>query len=463
MSTFTLEEKSRIFIERTKDLWPQNWDKYLELIKHETWTKEELYAYNFKRRTDILKFAYENTAFYRKLYDNAGLKPEDIRTEEDWNKVPIVTKDMIAKHSNEFEVKDAIEKFGFVANTGGSTGKPLRVFRDKRHFWQAPFWRFYGWHLGRKPGDVGLDTNIWGMDDASIDRSKYRFTPQEWNQRSVAFWPIQFYNLSPYTEFSDTVAKFVEELAKSPSARIYAYAGGLDMITDYCIEHNITFDNIEFIEVCASPLTEVIRNKAAKVFGENKTFDFYGSNEMGPMALECKYSGASHHLHLQSDLIHIDLVDDNGNPVVGEDIGSTIVTCFDNKVFPFVRYNHGDRTHWINEPCECGLPFPCIAPVKGRISDFLTTKTGLNLDGVGFNEIFDFHPNAAKAFQFRQSKNGFAKLVVVPNTAYENSMKEINLIFDKLKCDFNGKIEFTLELVDNIVYDGGKMRYILHE
>ena len=463
MSCLTLQEKSKFFVERTKDLWPQNWEKYLELIEHEKWSREELQAYNFKRRVEILKYAYENTEFYHKLYDEAGINPDEIKTEADWNKVPIVTKQMIADHSEEFEVKGDIEKYGFVANTGGSTGKPLRVFRDKRHFWQAPFWRIYGWHLGRIVGDEGLDTFIWGMDDASIDRSKYRMTTQEWNQRSVAFWPVKFYNVSPYSEFSDTVDQFVKELSESPCAKIYAYAGGLDMLSDYCIDHNITFSNVAFIQVCASPRTQVIRDKAAKVFGEGKAFDFYGSNEMGPMALECKHSGSEHHLHLQSDIIHIDIVDDNGDPVVGEEMGTTVVTCFDNKVFPFVRYNHGDRTHWINKPCECGLPFPCLAPVRGRVSDYLITITGQHLDGVGFNEVFDYYPNAAKAFQFRQKQNGYAKFVVVPNNDYSKSMEEIKLIFNKLKLDLDGKIEFTLEIVDSIEYDGGKMRYIVHE
>lgn len=104
MSTFTLSEKSRIFVERTQDLWPHNWNNYLELIQHETWTKEELQSYNFKRRVEILNFAYENTEFYRKLYDEAGIKPEAIKTEDDWNKVPIVTKQMIADHSEEFQI-----------------------------------------------------------------------------------------------------------------------------------------------------------------------------------------------------------------------------------------------------------------------------------------------------------------------------------------------------------------------
>lgn len=462
MSTFTPKEKERIFIERTQDLWPQNWAGYLELVKHETWSKDELQDYNFKQRVKILTFAYENTEFYKKLYDDAGLKPQDIKTEEDWNAVPVVTKQMISEHSREIEVRDAVEKYGFVANTGGSTGKPLRVFRDKRHFWQAPFWRFYGWHVGRKCGCPFADVPIWGMDQAYLDRSLYRFTSDELKQRTINFWPIQYYYLSPYQEFAEQALNFVNETTKSPLVRFYAYAGAIDLFADYCLQNHLQIPNVAFVEVCASPVNQIIRDKVQKTFGCN-VFDFYGSNEMGPMAVECMHSGEGHHLHVLSDLLHIELLSDNGAPVEGEDIGNTVVTSFTNRVFPFVRYDHGDRTHWINKSCECGLPFPCIAPVKGRVSDYLSTRSGMRLDGVGFNEIFDFYPEAVRQFQFRQSEDGVVSLLVVPNKEYSMYRDEINQVFSKLQQDFDGKIKFTLHYVESIAYEGGKMRYIIHE
>lgn len=460
--SLTPKEKNKIFIERTQDLWPENWKKYLELIKHETYSIEELARYNFKRRVEILKFAYENTTFYKNLYDNAGLDPRDIKTEDDWSRVPIVTKQMVADFSRDFEVKGAVEKFGFAAHTGGSTGKPLRVFRDKRHFWQAPWWRFYGWHLGRPCGNPDTEIPIWGLDEASIDRSYYRSTEESLRAREISFWPKKFINLSPYAEFQNGVDAFVKELKQSPLAKMYVYAGGLDMFVDYCLEHGIRFDNIAFIDSVASPLTPMIREKASQVF-DCKVFDFYGSNEMGPMAIECHKSGPDHHLHVLSDLFSIELVDDSGCLVGDGETGNTIVTCFDNRVFPFVRYNHGDRTRWINKPCDCGLPFPCIAPVRGRSSEYLSTIDGLHLDGVGFNEAFDFYPEAAIAFQFRQKENGKVTLRVVPNTKYRDSMSEIEIVMRKLNEDFRDKIEFSLECVDTIEYDGGKIRYIVHE
>lgn len=462
MSNFSPDFKSRIFVERTKDLWPRNWELYLELIEHEKWTKEHLRNYNFQKRLEMLRYAYENSEFYRNLYDEAGVNPYEVRTESDWEKVPIVTKQMIADHSRDVEVKEYIERFGFAAHTGGSTGKPLRVFRDRRHFWQAPWWRFYGWHVGRKPGDPECDEPIWGLDEASVDRSYYRSSEEWLRQRDISFWPKKYINLSPYAEFEENVDGFIRELGKSPLAKMYAYAGGLDMFTDYCLNKNIVFSNMLFIDSCASPLTEVIRKKARKVFGCD-VFDFYGSNEMGPMAIECHASGPDHHLHVLSDLLALELVDDNGDVVECGETGTTIITCFTNKVFPFIRYNHGDRTHYIKDVCGCGLPFPCIAPVRGRMSEYLTTKDGTRLDGVGFNEAFDFHPDAATAFQFRQTKDGYVTMLVVPNEKYQDSHKEISGVLQKLNTDFTGRIEFDLKLVESIQYDGGKIRYIIHE
>lgn len=462
MREFTPELKNDIFVQRTKDLWPQNWNYYLELISHELWSKDQLAEYNFLQRKNILKYAYENSRFYKRLYDDAGLTPQDIKTESDWEKVPIVTKQMVSDFSRDIEIEKVIKDYGFPAHTGGSTGKPLRVFRDKRHFWQAPWWRFYGWHLGRKAGEPECSYPIWGLDYASIDRSYYRASEQWIQQRKIAFWPISFINLSPYAEFEKDIDRFITELKKSPAAKIYAYTGGLDMFLDYCIKQRIYFKNVLFIDAGASPLTNIIRNKVKLVFSCD-VFDFYGSNEMGPMALECNSSGTEHYLHVMSDLLDIQLVDDNNQVVPMGETGTTIITSFENRVFPFVRYNHGDRTHYVNHNCDCNLPFPCIAPVRGRATEYLITKQGTHIDGVGFNEIFDFYPEAALAFQFRQNQNGIVRLVVVPGNNHSHALEEINIVLSKLNDDFKDRIEFSLELTDSIKYDAGKIRYIVHD
>ena len=45
----------------------------------------------------------------------------------------------------------------------------------------------------------------------------------------------------------------------------------------------------------------------------------------------------------------------------------------------------------------------------------------------------------------------------------EHSMEEINKVITKLNNDFCGKKEFSLTCIESILYDGGKIRFIVHE
>src|SRR3990170_15580 len=64
------------------------WNPYLE-----TMPREELDRFHLRRIQTIIGYAYENSPFYRRLYDAAGLKPEDIKTLDDYAKrVPTIDK-----------------------------------------------------------------------------------------------------------------------------------------------------------------------------------------------------------------------------------------------------------------------------------------------------------------------------------------------------------------------------------
>src|SRR3989337_814291 len=59
----------------------------------QTMPREKLDALHLHRIQLLIKHAYENTSFYRRLYDQAGMKPEDIRTWDDfYRRVPFTDK-----------------------------------------------------------------------------------------------------------------------------------------------------------------------------------------------------------------------------------------------------------------------------------------------------------------------------------------------------------------------------------
>ena len=64
------------------------WDEYWQ-----TMPREKLNEIHFRKIQKIIKFAYDNTTFYRRLYDQAGLRPEDVRNWDDfYQQVPFTDK-----------------------------------------------------------------------------------------------------------------------------------------------------------------------------------------------------------------------------------------------------------------------------------------------------------------------------------------------------------------------------------
>src|SRR4030042_4109441 len=78
------------------------WNREKELI-----SREELRKIQFAKLKNQLRYEYENSIFYKKQFDNAGMKPEDVQTWEDFELVPMMTKDDQRRCQEE-----SIERFG---------------------------------------------------------------------------------------------------------------------------------------------------------------------------------------------------------------------------------------------------------------------------------------------------------------------------------------------------------------
>src|SRR5208337_3418842 len=82
-----------------------------------------------KKLRAVLKHAYEHVPFYRRKFDEVGVRPEDIKSVEDLYKVPMTTKAEIqASPLNDVLANNINMKNCFKEVTSGSTGRPLTVF-----------------------------------------------------------------------------------------------------------------------------------------------------------------------------------------------------------------------------------------------------------------------------------------------------------------------------------------------
>ena len=101
----------------------------------ETLPKSKLKALQLERLHAIVERAYAQNQFYRDLYDEAGVKPSDVKSLEDIHKLPFLEKKTVrAAYPYGMVLKMPSDPGGPVQihATSGTTGKSVPVFATKK-------------------------------------------------------------------------------------------------------------------------------------------------------------------------------------------------------------------------------------------------------------------------------------------------------------------------------------------
>jgi phenylacetate-CoA ligase len=102
-----------------------------------------------------------------------------------------------------------------------------------------------------------------------------------------------------------------------------------------------------------------------------KVFSTYGITELAASLCECE-AGQGGHLHPQ--LLHIEILDDAGQPVPDGREGQLVATTIRVEAMPLIRFATGDITFITRDPCTCGLNTPRIGPILGRRDQAMKIK-----------------------------------------------------------------------------------------
>jgi len=102
-----------------------------------------------------------------------------------------------------------------------------------------------------------------------------------------------------------------------------------------------------------------------------KVHSTYGVTELANSLCECD-AGAGGHLH--EEQLHIEILNDEGQPVEDGEIGEVVATTFGVEAMPVIRYRTGDCAALFREPCRCGQKSPRLGPIVGRKNQKLKYK-----------------------------------------------------------------------------------------
>jgi phenylacetate-CoA ligase len=142
-------------------------------------------------------------------------------------------------------------------------------------------------------------------------------------------------------------------------------------------------------------------------------------------------------------------------------VGNLVLTDLTNRVFPLIRYRLGDRGALMDEQCACGVTLPLMRQPDGRTTDVLRLPSGRSLNH-RLMAMFSKQPDSVKLFQIHQRADYSIVVRVVPGEG-PDSASQIEAAVDALRQRIDNEVPITTELVDDLPFTGGKIKYVISD
>ena len=331
----------------------------------ETAARAELRELQSDRLRETVEHAYENVAFYREQFDEAGVSPDDVESIDDIERLPFTTKEDFRD-----EYPDGL--FGVdhsavrrIHASSGTTGKPKIVAYtdDDLEMWSHAMARTL-YAAGVRPGDTvqnaygyGLFTGGLGFHDG-IESLGAGVIPTGGGNTPRQLDMLRDLN-------SDAICC-------TPSYCLYLAEAAEDRMMD------ISELPVSRAVIGAEPFTDPMRHEIERELGV-KAIDIYGLSELvGPgVSVEC--DEAQDGLHVWEDHFYPEVVDPDTGEVLPEgEEGELVLTNLTAEALPAIRYRTGDITSLNYEECDCGRTMVRMDNVTGRVDDLLIVR-GVNV------------------------------------------------------------------------------------
>jgi phenylacetate-CoA ligase len=294
---------------------------YYELSKTQWLPREKILELQLKKLKLLLEHAYLNVPYYREVFASLNLTPSDIRSLDDLQMLPLLSKDIISKNLY-FEMlsRNHDKKAMLKIVTSGSTGTPFTCYADKFQLemrWAATL-RSMEW-TGYVFGDkcVRLWHQTIGMSPIQVFREKFDAI-------------LSRRKFIPAFSISNTkIHAYMKKIEKYKPVLIDGYAESLNFLANYMRVNGGLKIKPKAVLSSAQILPDQSR-KAIEEFFYTSVFDKYGSREFSGIAYESPSKDG--HLIVAENYI-VELITNNRKSKPGE-IGEVVITDLNNYSMP---------------------------------------------------------------------------------------------------------------------------------
>jgi len=335
------------------------WDKKGECLDRKT-----LQDIQLERLKRTIERVYSKVPYYRQAFDEAGVKPEDIKSLKDIEKFPFTTKTALRDNYPYGLFASPLKEVVRIHASSGTTGKPIVVGYTKNDLetWTSLVARIismagvtdedvtqicfgYGFFTGGFGLHYGMEkVGATVVPASSGNTEKQIILMQDFGTTALVSTPS-------YALYMAEVARSMGIDPKTLPVRVGLFGG--------------------------EPCSENAKREIEELWPLKAT-DNYGLTEViGPgVSGECTIEPG---MHINEDHFLVEVID----PETGETLdygeeGELVFTTLTKEAFPVVRYRTRDISVLNPEPCGCGRTTVRMRKIKGRSDDMLIIK-GVNV------------------------------------------------------------------------------------
>ena len=382
---------------------------------------EKLQAFQLEKLKETVEWVANKVPFYKKKFDESGIKPDDIKSTEDIAKLPFTVKTDLRDNYPFGLCAVPLTEVVRVHASSGTTGKPITgpYTQDDLDQWTECMVRNF-WAAGVRPEDVvqnayghGLFTGGLGFHQGSTKLGCTTVpTSAGLTERQITIMQDFGSNVLCATpSYALTIAERAEELKvniRSLPLRVGIFG--------------------------AEPWTIQMRKEIEERMGI-KAMEAFGLTELGGpgVAYDCEEQNG---LHINEDHYLAEIVDPaTMEPLPLGEKGELIFTSLQRRAMPMIRYRTKDITSLSRETCSCGRTFLKMNKVFGRTDDMLIIS-GVNVFPSQIESLLLDIPEVEPQYRLIVRKKGYLDQLAVQ----VEGKKEIYEAGKEKRAEIEGKI-----------------------
>ena len=335
------------------------------LWRSQYYPPQRMRALQWKLLSRMLDHCFANVPYYRRLFAELGLRRSDFASLEDLSRIPILTRDVLLSHREEFKADDFERWRPQEIPTTGTTGTPFHFYWDidSNVLELTCQWRHFSW-AGYRLGEPFLDIRSRELDVPN---------GYKWN------WRCRGLEMSEDIINASNIQKYAAVLRRH---RIRLWRGDPASIDSLCrllSEAGIDDVKPEYVSSHGEALLDHQRQLIESWAGV-PVCDSYGLKEHNALICQCPEGG----YHIAPEYGIVEIIKGNGSPALPGEEGRIVATGLHNRAFPLLRYDTRDYAVQSGRACSCGRALPLIERLTGRLDDRLLTVDGRWVSGLPF-------------------------------------------------------------------------------